>query len=977
MEILVHQPSEVEIGHDNYEVLNPINFHNMYLSIKDKYDNSILDISDESYLKGYIKVKTAYQYAIDFLESIYADYGLHINMTDSDPYYEFEDLNIQNGCAVQWGGSNPGMSLSQMRNVTLWPNGNTLKSAKYWKDGVKFNELALFTRLTEPTKQGVFREMPLLEEIDCTNLTKMTENFLWKCPNLKKVGATLDNELPNLRYMDRYVFNYDPIEKISIPRLYSTKIECCFYQCKELREAHIDGPYLNEIGYELFYQNTALETVTGFSNVTKISSNAFKGCTSLQHVDNIGNVTEFGESCFNGCGNMDFDLSKARIIYNWAFNSSGITIANLSSIQTLNPCFQYCNNLREVYLNEEYTNYTLAGGTFYQSRNLERINLDNCKVIGSDAFRDCTSLQTVGNTANLTKFEGQQNFYNTPALQSINLSNVINIPNWCFGYSGVKTLGDITNIQKIAYNAFYESGITGDLTFTNLEILGSQVFRHCVNLTSLDLGPLCTYIETTDQRENWRDCTSLKTFTANIDKVGYLDFYNCTSLETVNLPEVTSIGSDSFNGCTSLTTINIPKAITTASNSFRNTGIVNFTLPLLETVGYECFRDNTALETINLPSVKTISQYAFYNCKNLTSVAEMPLLETIGNGAFYNCKSLIGTINISNVISIGEWAFEECQELSNVILNSNTVSIGMGAFCHCYNLRSINTEGWEVVGRRVMEDCGRVTELNLSNLKRIETNNNNEGQHFRGMTALTTVTSLENLEYVKGNDVFYNCVNLVTAPISNKLTSVPAYFFQNCKKLENVGDLSGLTSVGRQAFDYCEKMNYSGDLSGVTYLDTYAFRHSGIGPTLNLPNWSTYQTGNNDHRYFQYCPKIVTANVPSLTVIPDGCFEFCDLLESITFSDELTQIGNYAFQYDYALNNVDLPATVTKIGYYAFGHCTALKTFTCRAMDPPVLGENNIFDWTSPTVIYVPEDAVTAYKTATYWKNYNIQAIPS
>ena len=185
MEILVHQPSEVEIGNDNYEVMSPINFHNMYLALHDKYENTTLDINDESYLKGYIKVKTAYQYAIDFLESIYTEYGLHINMTDTDPYYEFEDLNTQTGAANLWGGSNPGMSLSQMRNVTLWPKSAVLKGTKYWKDAVKFNEFVLFSRLTTPAYAGTFREMPLLEEIDCTNLTKMTEYFLWKCPNLK------------------------------------------------------------------------------------------------------------------------------------------------------------------------------------------------------------------------------------------------------------------------------------------------------------------------------------------------------------------------------------------------------------------------------------------------------------------------------------------------------------------------------------------------------------------------------------------------------------------------------------------------------------------------------------------------------------------------------------------------------------------------------------------------------------------------
>ena len=42
----------------------------MYLSLYDKYNSGTLEINDDSYLKGYVRVKNAYEYAINFLETI-------------------------------------------------------------------------------------------------------------------------------------------------------------------------------------------------------------------------------------------------------------------------------------------------------------------------------------------------------------------------------------------------------------------------------------------------------------------------------------------------------------------------------------------------------------------------------------------------------------------------------------------------------------------------------------------------------------------------------------------------------------------------------------------------------------------------------------------------------------------------------------------------------------------------------------------
>ena len=980
MEILVHQPSEVEIGNENYEVFNPIRFHNMYLSLYDKYNSGILDINDNSYLKGYIRVKNAYEYAINFLETIYADYGLHIDMTDPEPYYEFEDFNTQMGCSILWGGSNPGMTITQIRNTTLWPKEDYYKSTNYWKDVVKFNEFALFTRLTTPTNRRIFREMPLLEEIDCTNLTQMSESFFENCPKLWKVGADANNELPNLRYLYDYVFTGTAIERISIPTLTNNTKLSGFSGCSKLTTVHIDGANLTEINNACFKNDTKLETVTGLTHLNRIGYSAFENCSSLTHVDNINNVTYFDNYSFKGCANMDFDLSNAKTIGTQAFWGSGITVANLESMTSIEPSvFGECPNLTTVIFPDTYDDYVLPTSMFYKSNNLVSVNLDKCKEIGNQAFTNCSLLSDIGDTAKLTKISGESNFQGTTSLRTINLSNIKNIPRSCFYGSGVKNLGDTSKIEKIEVAAFMRSGISGNLSFPALVTLYAHAFRECPNIESLELGENCKYINTTNQSESFRNCTSMQTFTAYLDKIGNNDFSECTSLKTINMPNALSIGYMAFSNCKSLTTVNIPLATFADSNAFRKAGIVNLSLPALESIGWEACVECNNLESINFPAMKTINDNAFRGCPNLTTIADMPQIETIGANAFDSCKAITGTIDISNATNIGNWAFSQCVSLQGIVLNSENVTVGEGTFYLCEALTTINTEGIEVIKHRAFQNCTSITSLDLTNLKRLEpqSNDNNSGSQLSGMERLTTVTSLENLEFAGGNDCFYNDHSLVTAPLSNKLTKMPPYFFQNCIKLENCGDLTGLEWIGCRAFEECRNLNYSGDLPNVVNLGTRAFFNSNIGPNLNLPKWDTLCDGENypEYRFFYNCKNIVTANIPLLTKIPLETFGYCSNLESVTLSSELTEIGVLAFNNCKKLTSIDLPETLTKIDNAAFNECRTLTTVTCRAFTPPTLVENNIFSNCNIQTIYVPESSVDLYKSTTYWKDHNIQAI--
>lgn len=95
-------------------------------------------------------------------------------------------------------------------------------------------------------------------------------------------------------------------------------------------------------------------------------------------------------------------------------------------------------------------------------------------------------------------------------------------------------------------------------------------------------------------------------------------------LESVSLPNATSIGNAAFARCSSLTSVNFPNATS---------------------IGNSAFASCSSLTSVNLPKVTSILPAAFDSCSSLTSV-DLPNATSIGLGAFYGISS-------TTVINIG------------------------------------------------------------------------------------------------------------------------------------------------------------------------------------------------------------------------------------------------------------------------------------------------------------------------------------
>lgn len=169
-----------------------------------------------------------------------------------------------------------------------------------------------------------------------------------------------------------------------------------------------------------------------------------------------------------------------------------------------------------------------------------------------------------------------------------------------------------TDITRIEYMAFSMSTSLETVILSDkIEYIGDSAFSACTNLKEVTING------TSDiQMESsiFASCKSLEkvTFAGNIKSIpGYM-FDGASSLVSVNLGNIDTIGTAAFTNCKKLETV-------LGSN--------------LTNIGSTAFSGCSALTNIDLSNAVSIDISAFYNCGKLTKL-DLSSVETIGQQAF-------------------------------------------------------------------------------------------------------------------------------------------------------------------------------------------------------------------------------------------------------------------------------------------------------------------------------------------------------
>lgn len=407
------------------------------------------------------------------------------------------------------------------------------------------------------------------------------------------------------------------------------------------------------------------------------------------------------------------------------------------------------------------------------------------------------------------------------------------------------------------------------------------------------------------------------------------------------------------------------------------------------------FANCTALKSISLPnSLREIRPFSFYACEALESInLNNEYITLIGNEAFKSCKKMQVDINLPNLQVLGSRVSADVFMYSGI---TTITSLGIiskiwgytlsehGTFLGCTNLTSaILPETLTTIGGRAFQGCTQLAELNIpSSVTTIE------GQALYNCTSLTydiltlNVTTLGqnalygvNIKSLRFNyltslptssDTTQNFGNkdiLEDVILNGTLTSIPVYSFYNYKNLRNVSLSDTISTINNQAFQNTTSLesinlNYVKVISG--YDSRGAFAGSGI-KTLNAPNLESLPLNFSGTAYsavFNNSALERIENSGKITTIPNG------------------NSNSGCFQRCYNLRFARLPETLTSIGAHTFRYDTALETVICEATTPPTLGTNAFANTNSTFLIYVPDESVEAYKTATNWSAFASRIYP-
>ena len=480
------------------------------------------------------------------------------------------------------------------------------------------------------------------------------------------------------------------------------------------------------------YQNSNVKKVVIEKGVTSIGNYAFSGCLGLKSITIPDGITSIGDHAFDSCINLRSITLPDSItsIGMWAFyncwNVSSIIIPDgVTSIEDFT--FNSCISLTSITIPNSVTN--IKSSAFHNCADLTSITIpDSVTSIGESVFGDCSNLTTIslscgsalkksdfGKQADLVSYTNQHLLTKTAA-KAATCSESGNKEYWTCEHCGKYFLSDDTNPETAKAVEQSEFIIPASHKLTKVEAKdatctedGNKAYwtcEHCGKyFLSDDSNPeTATAVELSETvipALKHKNATTRGVVEPNGTKPGYSGDRYCPDCDTVlekgytywnegNLTwKLDADGTLTISGTGTMKDYdynNNPSPANQKKGSVKKVVIKDG----VTSIGNFAFYNCKSLTSITIPdSVTSIELAAFNNCNNLTSITIPDSVTSIGDSAFELCNKLSSITLSNNITSIGNWAFHGCP-LTSITIPDSVTSIGDNAFYACSSLKTIS-----------------------------------------------------------------------------------------------------------------------------------------------------------------------------------------------------------------------------------------------------------------------------------------------
>jgi hypothetical protein len=217
-------------------------------------------------------------------------------------------------------------------------------------------------------------------------------------------------------------------------------------------------------------------------------------------------------------------------------------------------------------------------------------------------------------------------------------------------------------------------------------------------------------------------------------------------------------------------------------------------------IGRAAFGNVNAISSVQISSgVYHISDYAFYDCTNLTTVSLPSTLTNIGFCAFSGCTSLTNIVVPEGIQKISASLFDRCTELQSVELPSTIETIEKFAFSRCRKLKNIILpEGLKQIKVRAFAWCESLSNINIpSSVTNIEAG---AFVQCRSLKSITIPSGVLSLGEKNCQGVFQMCTSLSSITFNEGLKNLPGGICDLCYKLKEIVLPDSITNIGSRAF---------------------------------------------------------------------------------------------------------------------------------------------------------------------------------